>query len=60
MKKKDIKFDISISCPHCNNNNHKMTILVDKTTQDLFLKCNNCNTYFNLVRCELVEIPEKE
>jgi len=44
---------ISIQCPSCNDTRHETTLLVTK--DGLLLKCNKCNTTYNLVKCKLVE-----
>ena len=51
--------ELSISCPVCNDREHKMTIFFNELhPEKCYIKCRNCNSMFRLVGTR-VEISAK-
>ena len=48
--------ELSISCPVCNDREHKMTIfyeIVDNQGENYYIKCDKCSAMFKLNRCRI-------
>ena len=48
--------ELSIGCPVCNDREHRMTVLVQKSKKKLFISCDKCNALFELVRCAVADV----